>query len=219
MAHLRSGTNYNFTLNSHRQTTIIYDLETTGFNPYHNHIIEIAAVKISPDGKKSTFHQLVNPGENIVIPPKIVELTNINPDDVKSAPDTKTVLNNFYDFVNYGSNKNEIYLIAHNNNGFDRLFIENWMSVCNIIQPENNTWKYIDTLRLAQKLIPDRFSYSLKSLCKTYDIIQHNHHRADDDTSCLSQLYDRLCHLYSIQSDLNYNQIKQFPSVIHSFLL
>ena len=40
---------------------IFFDLETTGFNQFHNNIIEIAA----KDNKNNEFHSLVDPEQSI----------------------------------------------------------------------------------------------------------------------------------------------------------
>ena len=40
---------------------VAVDLETTGLSPLVDKIIEIAAIKITPEGEVSTYHQLINP--------------------------------------------------------------------------------------------------------------------------------------------------------------
>ena len=39
----------------------IFDIEATGLNVVHDRIVEIAVVKIAPDGSKTEFKARVNP--------------------------------------------------------------------------------------------------------------------------------------------------------------
>lgn len=63
---------------------VFFDLETTGIDVEHDHVIEIALVKVMTDRTKKEFESLVNPGR--FIPPEVTELTGITDEDVKSAP-------------------------------------------------------------------------------------------------------------------------------------
>ena len=63
---------------------VFFDLETTGVDVEHDHIIEIAMVKVFPDRTKADFGTLVNPGRSI--PPEVTEITGISDEDVKSSP-------------------------------------------------------------------------------------------------------------------------------------
>ena len=159
-----------------KHNIIFFDLETTGFNPYSNEIIEIAAKKISGE----TFHELIRPKRNI--PEKITAITHITNDMVRRKSTIKKILQKFIDFCG----KNPI-LVAHNCYGFDQPYLsiklkQNDLSIDNI--------QYFDTLRLAQYLLPHRtWGYSLKSLCFKWDIEQKNAHRADSDVDNLEEIY------------------------------
>lgn len=63
---------------------VVMDLETTGIWIDKDRIIEIALVKISPEGKSEIFHTKVNPA--MPIPARVTELTGITNTDVKDAP-------------------------------------------------------------------------------------------------------------------------------------
>lgn len=202
---LRSGNKYK------PVTIVFYDLETTGFNPYHDNIIEIGAVKCV-NNKIIKFNKLISIDK--CLPTKISEITNILDSDLKGQPKIDIVLKDFIDFIN--EDGNDIYLIAHNNDSFDRLFLENAFSKCNISLDCNI--KYIDSLRFCQKLLPYRFSYSLKSLCKYYDINQENAHRAYDDAYNLYLLYKKICAVFSVKSDYSYKYILINPLVIFNYI-
>ena len=128
---LRSGRKYK------PKTIVFYDLETTGFNPYHDDIIEIGAIKII-NNKITKFNRLVNINKSL--PKKISEITKISDFDLKGQPKIDVVLKEFLEFIIEDSN--DVYLIAHNNDSFDRLFLENAFSNCKISLDCNI--KYID---------------------------------------------------------------------------
>ena len=104
---------------------IFYDLETTGLNPYHSKIIEIAALLYSVEQKKviDKFSSLINPG--IPIPEKITKITKINDEMVIGKPSLDTVLKEFINFSRLNEECN-IYFVAHNGDGFDKLFLRRW---------------------------------------------------------------------------------------------
>ena len=202
---LRSGNKYK------PDTIVFYDLETTGFNPYYDNIIEIGAVKCV-NGKINRFNKLISIDKTL--PKKISEITKIEDSDLRGKPKISIVLKEFVNFLS--ENGNDVFLIAHNNDSFDRLFLENAFSNCNINL--NCKIRYIDTLRFCQKLLPDRFSYSLKSLCKNYDINQENAHRAYDDAYNLYLLYKKMCAIYSMKSEYSYKCLLNNPNIILNYV-
>ena len=68
---------------------IFFDLETTGTNISRDKIVEIAAVKVLPNGEKITHVQLVNP--LIPIPAEVSLIHGITDEDVKNAPPFKNI--------------------------------------------------------------------------------------------------------------------------------
>ena len=92
------------------------DLETTGTNLGTDRIIEIAIVKILPDGTKSVKRKVVNPG--IPIPPSSSEFHGFTDDMVKDAPTFKQVAHELKqmldgcDFGGYNSNRFDIPMLV-----------------------------------------------------------------------------------------------------------
>jgi len=66
-----------------------FDLETTGINVAKDRIVEIAILKVLPDGKEVNYRKLVNP--TIPIPAEVIEIHHISDDDVKDAPTFKEI--------------------------------------------------------------------------------------------------------------------------------
>ncbi|MBP3678237.1 MAG: PHP domain-containing protein, partial [Agathobacter sp.] len=85
---------------------VVFDIETTGFSPDVNHIIEIGAVKVENGKIVDRFSSFVNP--LVPIPYRIEELTHINDNMVIDAPTIDVVLPQFLTFCE-GS-----VMVAHN---------------------------------------------------------------------------------------------------------
>lgn len=193
-------------------TLVFYDLETTGLNPYHDNIIEIGAIKVYND-KIETFNSLVSfEGK---IPSKISEITNIFDKDLVNKPNIEEVLESFLSFIT-NNNSDNIYLIAHNNDNFDKLFLQQNLSKLNI-QTHKDIY-YLDSLKLSQKILPDRKSYSLKSLCSHFDIRQETAHRAYEDSYNLFLLYKKLCAVLSMNTTHSYKYLLKNINYIYKYV-
>jgi len=94
----------------------IIDLETTGINLSTDRIIEIAIVKIFPDGKKLVKRKLINP--ELPIPPTSTEIHGITDEMVKDAPTFRQAANEIRQFIDnadlagYNSNRFDIPMLA-----------------------------------------------------------------------------------------------------------
>lgn len=91
------------------------DLETTGINLGTDRIVEIAIVKILPDGTRSVKRKLVNP--EIPIPTGASDVHGITDEMVKDAPNFKQLAQELKqmldgcDFAGYNSNRFDIPLL------------------------------------------------------------------------------------------------------------
>ncbi len=63
---------------------VVLDLETTGINPRLDRIVEIAAVKLHPDGRRETWKKRINPQRPI--PSGATAVHGISDADVAAAP-------------------------------------------------------------------------------------------------------------------------------------
>ncbi len=98
------------------------DLETTGVNLGKDRIVEIAIVKILPDGNKSVKRKIINP--QIPIPKNASDIHGITDDMVKDAPTFAQVANELKQMLD-GCD-----LAGYNSNRFDvPLLIEEFMRV------------------------------------------------------------------------------------------
>lgn len=156
---------------------IVIDIETTGLLPYCDEIIEVAAIKIKNNKIIDTFESLVKP--ELEIDKFVEELTGITNEDLKSAPSIIDVLPSYLDFI--GDN----ILIGHNIN-FDINFLyDNSIDVLN--KPLNNN--FVDTLRIARKLLKNLEHHRLDDLCDFYNIEKRNLHRSLNDCLLTQKIY------------------------------
>lgn len=92
------------------------DLETTGTNPGTDRIIEIAIIKILPDGGKSVKRKLINP--EMPIPKLSSDVHGITDEMIKDAPTFRQAANEFRqmldgcDIAGYNSNRFDIPLLV-----------------------------------------------------------------------------------------------------------
>jgi DNA polymerase-3 subunit epsilon len=99
-----------------KRPIIFFDLETTGVDVARDRIVEIACVKIFPDGKRDRYIKRINPG--MPIPAEATRVHGISDEDVKNCPTFKQVAHVLYewmkgcDFGGYNSSKFDIPLLA-----------------------------------------------------------------------------------------------------------
>ena len=158
---------------------VVFDIETTGFSPVNNRIIEIGAVKVCGGQVTERFSTFVNP--QVPIPFEIEKLTGIRDDMVTDAPLIAEVLPRFLEFCRGA------ILVAHNA-GFDMSFmLENARRQ---ELPMEHT--YVDTVGIARVLLPNQAKHTLDAVAKTLNISLENHHRAVDDAECTAWIFVKL---------------------------
>ena len=80
-----------------RNPLCFFDLETTGINITNDRILEIAVIKLMPNGEVLKKTHLVNPG--IPIPPESTTIHGITDEDVKDKPTFKDVAKEYAKFM------------------------------------------------------------------------------------------------------------------------
>jgi len=169
---------------------IYYDTETTGVKSDKDRIVEIAAY--DPYEEK-TFVSLVNPG--IPIPLEASQIHHITDDMVQKAPSFAQVGQAFVEFC-----AGDVVLIAHNNDAFDKLFLQAEFARANLTLP---SWPYIDSLKWARKYRNDLPKHSLQHLREVFNIPPNQAHRALDDVIVLHQVFSQLIGDLSMDTILN----------------
>ena len=154
---------------------VCFDIETTGLKVDREAITEIGAVVLKNGEIAERFQTFVNPNRRLT--PEIIGLTGITDDMLKDAPQLKEALTEFLKFVNGRP------LAAHNAE-FDIGFIR---AGCKKVGLDFHP-TYVDSLILAQNLLPDLGKYKLDIVAEHLDLPAFNHHRASDDAATVGYM-------------------------------
>ena len=164
------------------QLFAVIDVETTGGGINGNRLTEICIVLLKGSRIIDKFTSLINPEKEI--PRYITALTGIDNIMLKDAPKFYEVAKKVEELTR------DAIFVAHNVN-FDYNVLRNEFRELGF---EYNRRK-LCTVRLARKLIPGLFSYSLGRLCDSINIPISNRHRAEGDTDATVILFQRLLSL------------------------
>ena len=164
---------------SFADTFVVFDLETTGFSPSKNQIIEIGAVKVVNGSITERFSTFVNP--KVPIPFEIEQLTSINDDMVLDAPTIDEILPKFMEFCQ------DAVMVAHNAD-FDMSFIKHNCSALGLKCEKT----VLDTVALSRVLLPALNRFKLDTVAKALNVSLAHHHRAVDDAACTAEIFVKL---------------------------
>ena len=154
---------------------VCFDIETTGLKVDRETITEIGAVVLKNGEIGERFQTFVNPGRRLT--PEIIGLTGITDEMLRDAPSLKEALTAFLEFVDGRP------LAAHNAE-FDIGFIR---AGCRQVGLEFHP-TYVDSLILAQNLLPDLNKHKLDIVAERLDLPAFNHHRASDDAATVGYM-------------------------------
>lgn len=160
---------------------IIFDTETTGFDPAgSDRITELGCIEVIdliPTGRE--YHQLVNPERDI--PKEVTELTGHTWDSLREQPKFAEIAEAFLAFVG------DAVLVAHNA-PFDRGFINMELERTGKKPIPDDRFK--DTVPMARARFPGSPA-SLDALCKRFEISLESRtkHGALIDAYLLAEVY------------------------------
>ena len=171
----------------------VIDIETTGFNPENNSIIEIAAIKYQGNVIVDKFWQLVKPDVGL-LPSHITKLTGITNAMVIDQPTIEKVLPDFLKFIK-GT------VIVGHNVSFDLSFLN-----YNLKRTTGNIIKnpHICTDGLARRIMPDIDSKSLSNLAYHFNIPFPRQHRAMSDAEVTLKVFLKMV---GFLEDYNVNRV------------
>ena len=179
---------------------VVFDIETTGFSPEKNKIIEIGAVKVV-DGKiTEKFSTFVNP--DVPIPFEIEKLTSINDEMVLPAPKIDVVLPDFLKFCEGCA------LVAHNAS-FDVSFIAHNAKEQGL--PFDPT--VLDTVAMARHLLPNLNRFKLDTVAKALGVSLENHHRAVDDAGATAEIFVKFVEMLRARGVENLDQLNEMSEL------
>jgi DNA polymerase-3 subunit epsilon len=177
---------------------VVLDFETTGFSYNADEIIEIGAIKYINFEVVDKFETIVNPG--IEISKKIQSITGLTNEELKRGPFIDFVLPKLLDFIG------DDIIIAHNA-PFDVKFLLWNIARLNISYKK---FKAIDTLKMAQKLIPTE-NHQLETLKNYLNLNNHKSHSATEDCFVTGELYKHCYNL--VNKPIDEEKTKYFNNV------
>ncbi|WP_035053071.1 ATP-dependent DNA helicase DinG [Carnobacterium pleistocenium] len=161
-----------------KDTYAVVDIETTGGNVASgDRMIQFGCVLIEDDQIVHRFATNINP--LITIPKQIEHLTNLSNKSVALAPYFEDIAATIYNLLD------GCIIIAHNIQ-FDYVFLSGELQRCGMPPLQN---KGIDTVELAQILLPTESSYRLNDLVSKFNIEHTNPHQADSDAAVTAELF------------------------------
>lgn len=145
---------------------VVLDIESTGFSPTNDRIVEFGAVKLENGKPIDSMSVLINPEKQMHY--KVIEVHNITNEMVADKPTERYYAPIIYKFL-----EDCDYIVGHNVN-FDLNFIENTFQRNGL----DMKFKYIDTLELAKKIYLNAPNYKLDTLAEYLGIKIKDAHRA-----------------------------------------
>jgi DNA polymerase III subunit epsilon len=154
------------------------DLETTGVNLGSDRIVEIAIIKIMPDGSRTVKRKLINP--QMPIPQETIDIHGITDDMVKDAPTFKQVANEIKQFLD------NCDLGGYNSNRFDvPLLVEEFLRAGMEFQFEKR--KLVDAQKIYHLMEPRNLGAAYQFYCGKE---LQNAHTAEADATASWEVLD-----------------------------
>ena len=179
------------------QDYVVFDIETTGFSPQNDEIIELSAIKVKDCEIVDEFSKLIKPFG--FLSSRITDLTGITKEMVVSAPYINPVILEFKEFC-------KDFIVLGHNVTFDLGFINAKLFECHKMTFDND---YIDTLKLARKYLSHLSSKKLGVIAEHFGLNTDGMHRGLKDCSVTNVCYQKLCELAEQKGD--YKPLKHKP--------
>ena len=181
---------------------VVVDIETGGFDPTSNAILEIAITLIEEENKKlivgETFRHHIVPFEGSIVEKESLEFTKINLDHpLRNAVTESEALNDLFKIINKAKNKYECsraILVGHNAH-FDNSFLTESLKRNNIKKTPFHKFSVIDTVSLGVLATGQTV---LARICEKLNIDYDNDeaHSAAYDTVVTAQVFCSILNKY-----------------------
>jgi DNA polymerase III epsilon subunit family exonuclease len=155
---------------------VVLDVETTGYSPRNERVVEIGAVRIRGGEIVAATNWLVNPGRPI--PEVVIDVHGISDAMVAEAPSFADIAPDLKEWFE------DALLIAHNAT-FDMGFLAHEFDRNRVAQPDV---LYIDSLRLFRRWFPDSPSHQISALMTYLGLEADTYHRAELDARYTAQI-------------------------------
>lgn len=167
-------------LNKFVDDYVLVDIETTGFSPTKDEIIEIGAIKVEKNKIINEYNELIKINETLS--PFTTKLTGITDEMLQTGKEISEVLKDFIHFTG------DSIIIGHNVT-FDLGFLSyNCKKYLNF----NLNNDYVDTMCIARKLVPNSINYKLGTLANFFNVSYEGAHRGLKDVEITYEVYNNL---------------------------
>lgn len=167
-------------LNKFVDDYVLVDIETTGFSPVKDEIIEIGAIKVEKNKIINKYNELIKINENLSH--FTTKLTGITDEMLQTGKEISEVLKDFIHFTG------DSVIIGHNVT-FDLGFLSyNCKKYLNF----NLNNDYVDTMCIARKLVPNSINYKLGTLANFFNVSYEGAHRGLKDVEITYEVYNNL---------------------------
>jgi len=154
------------------QDYTLVDLETTGYDPKWDHIIEIGALRVRNGEIVDKTSHLIKYGTDNTIPSAVENITGITEDMIeKDGIDVRLAIKNLLSFI--GDD-----LVVGFNVNFDINFIYDYVNEYFQKKFEND---YVDVLRIARRFYPNERHNRLKDCIERINLDKKQSHRGLED--------------------------------------
>lgn len=160
-----------------KQPFVVLDLETSGIDAKKDDIIEVAMIRYENGKETERYDALIK--VDYSLPKMITMITGITDAELKEKGQEKAVV-----FKEISRILKDAYLICHNT-AFDHGFLFTKGVKMNLMGQ-------MDTIPLAQILVPQAASYSLESLTDDLGVEHVHRHRAMGDVEATLGLFKKL---------------------------
>lgn len=154
---------------------VVVDVETTGFDPTQDEIIEVGLCRIEEGTITARFNSLLRP--SCSLPLRVKRLTGIDETALASAPRWREIAADVSAFIG------DLPLVGHNI-GFDARFLARYLG--------RSFSRLYDTCELARLLLPQLSSFRLEHVAAALGIDYPVHHRALADAEATAHVFLRL---------------------------
>lgn len=170
-----------------------FDIEATGLTISRDRIVEIAIIKINPDGSKEEFSSLVNP--EMEIPKEVIEIHGITNEKVKNSPTFAQLANELVTFLK------DADLAGYNSNKFDiPILAEELLRVGNDFDLSSK--KFIDVQNIFHKMEQRTLAAAYQFYCNKE--IENAHSALADTQATFEVLFSQLEKYPDLKADVSF---------------
>lgn len=171
----------------------IFDLETTGLNITSDRIVEIAIIKVYPDGKEEHFCKRVNP--QMPIPNETSEIHGIYDADVINEPTFDQIAASVVEFIG------DADLAGYNSNKFDiPVLAEELMRAGSDFDISQR--KFVDVQNIFHKMEQRTLAAAYQFYCKK--TIENAHNALHDAQATWDVLKAQITHYKELSNDVSF---------------